>query len=69
MVDAGSVHSYFLDGCLILRYSYTIIQAPADYGSDKDELKEFLDRLSRYNGEIVAVIPRENRYLLIIYSA
>lgn len=67
MVDAGSVHSYFLDGCLILRYSYTIIQAPADYGK-RDELQGFLNDLNKTGGEIVSVVPLVNRYLLILYK-
>jgi hypothetical protein len=51
-----------------LRYNYTIVKAPADYGST-DELQRFLNELNASEGEIVSVTPIGNRYILIIYKS
>ena len=51
-----------------MKYGYCTLQHPADYGKVKDELQEFLNNLNRTGGEIVTVIPQENRYITVIYK-
>lgn len=50
-----------------MKYNYTIIKAPADYGST-DELQKFLNEINQSEGEITSVTPIGNRWILIIYK-
>lgn len=53
----------------VLKYNYTLIQAPADYGKP-DELQKFLNELNALpDSEIVQIVPLVNRYLLILYKS
>jgi hypothetical protein len=51
-----------------LKYNYTLIQAPADYGKP-DELQKFLNELNATGGEISQVVQLQNRWLLIIFKS
>lgn len=51
---------------LALKYNYTIIQAPADFGK-KDELQKFINEMNATGGKIEHIVPLQNRWLLIIY--
>ena len=59
-------------GCTLiqvaLKYNYTIIQAPADFGK-KDELQKFLNDMNAVDGKIEHIVPLQSRWLLIIYKA
>lgn len=51
-----------------MKYNYTIIQAPADFGK-KDELQKFLNEMNATGGEITQIVPLDHRWLLIIYKS